>query len=112
MKKSLDGKRMQTYVILGIAVLMLLVLSVNLNQYVKQKYESGPKEERERVLSYLVQCYASEGFYPPDLEYLEKHYSLELKREDFIYFYDAFSSNIMPDLIVNSQFKEKEIQVQ
>jgi hypothetical protein len=54
----------------------------------------------ETVQKYLIQCYASEGSYPPDLEYLAQNYGLILDHENYIYHYRPFASNILPDVKV------------
>lgn len=47
-----------------------------------------------------VACYATEGFYPPELSYLQEHYGLRWNEEKYIIRYDCFSSNIVPDISV------------
>ena len=42
-----------------------------------------------------VQCYAVEGFYPPDVAYLANHYGVILDSR-FIVEYSAFSGNNLP----------------
>ena len=46
-----------------------------------------------------VQCYAIEGFYPPDVGYLEDHYGIILDSK-YIVEYDAFSGNNLPGIRV------------
>ena len=45
-------------------------------------------------------CYAAEGAYPQDLEYLRKYYHLAYNEEKYLVHYDAFASNVMPDISV------------
>ena len=52
------------------------------------------------VETYAIQCYASEGSYPPDIQYLVDHYGLILDEERFIYDYDIFASNVKPEIII------------
>ena len=47
-----------------------------------------------------VACYAAEGMYPPDLEYLEEHYGIRVDEERYAVFYSAFADNLMPDVTV------------
>lgn len=47
-----------------------------------------------------VACYAAEGVYPPDLAYLEEHYGVQIDEKRFVVYYDAFASNMMPDITV------------
>lgn len=55
---------------------------------------------RETVLRAAAQCYAVEGAYPPSLSYLEENYHLIINHRDFIVSYDAFASNLPPDVRV------------
>lgn len=45
-------------------------------------------------------CYAAEGGYPPNLEYLEDHYGIRVDEERYAVFYSAFADNLMPDITV------------
>ncbi|MDR1962003.1 MAG: hypothetical protein LBQ16_06945 [Gracilibacteraceae bacterium] len=54
---------------------------------------------RKAVVQAAVHCYALEGEYPPNVRYLHDHYGLRLDR-DYVYHYEAFASNIMPDITV------------
>ena len=55
---------------------------------------------RDSVMSAVVQCYALEGRYPEDMEYLSKNYGLLLDTKRYIYHYEKFASNILPDVRV------------
>ncbi len=52
------------------------------------------------VIRATVQCYAIEGMYPPDVEYLEKNYGIVVDDNKFIVHYEVFASNILPDITV------------
>ena len=45
-------------------------------------------------------CYAVEGIYPPNIEYLEQRYGLSVDRNKYRVDYRCFASNLMPDIIV------------
>ena len=55
----------------------------------------------DQVRNAAIGCYASEGRYPQDLDYLVEHYGLIYDEERYSILYDAFASNIMPDIAVN-----------
>ncbi len=55
---------------------------------------------REAIRRAMVTCYATEGQYPPSLDYLTKNYALAFDGDRFIVSYDAFASNIMPTVSV------------
>lgn len=52
------------------------------------------------VLRSAMQCYAVEGVYPTDLTYLEEHYGLIVNHNRYIIVYEAFSSNLLPEVSV------------
>ena len=48
----------------------------------------------------VIQCYALEGTYPPNLQYLKDHYGLVYSEENFFVDYQTYGSNIMPDITI------------
>lgn len=67
--------------------------------------ESGREGEDIRQLQEVLQkgcvtCYAAEGIYPPDLEYLKEHYGIQVNEEKYIVYYNRFAQNLMPDVTV------------
>lgn len=55
---------------------------------------------REAVRSAVLTCYAVEGAYPGELDYLQQNYGLAFDEENYIVVYEAFASNIMPEVRV------------
>lgn len=80
-------------VILGILFFGYILLS---RIYRKQSIELL----RQSVKKTAIECYSVEGFYPAQLSYLEEEYDLSYDHEKYFVFYDAFSSNIMPNIEV------------
>ena len=62
--------------------------------------EEGAAAIRETVRLSALQCYVVEGVYPPDLQYLEDNYGLQINKEDYFVVYDCFSSNLPPSIRV------------
>ena len=54
----------------------------------------------QAVLHSAGQCYAVEGVYPSELSYLEEHYGLTINHSRYVVTYEAFSSNLPPDVQV------------
>ncbi|MEG1267877.1 MAG: hypothetical protein RSD35_01385 [Oscillospiraceae bacterium] len=50
----------------------------------------------------VIECYALEGIYPPSLEYIEKHYGVQIDREQYFVSYVSYGQNIMPDIVVET----------
>lgn len=52
----------------------------------------------DAVIRSAVQAYAIEGFYPPNIEYMENNYGLIVDHEKYVISYNIFASNIMPEV--------------
>lgn len=55
---------------------------------------------QDAVQRATVQCYAIEGMYPPNIQYLEDNYGLVYNHEEYIIHYEVFAGNIFPDITV------------
>lgn len=67
--------------------------------------EAGRQEEESRQLQEVLRkgcaaCYASEGTYPPDLNYLKDHYGVQIDESRYDIRYERFAQNLMPDITV------------
>lgn len=54
----------------------------------------------DAIIRSAVQAYAIEGFYPPDIQYMEDNYGLMVDHEKYAISYDVFASNIMPEVVI------------
>ncbi|HWQ58126.1 MAG TPA: hypothetical protein VN540_03825 [Clostridia bacterium] len=48
----------------------------------------------------VVACYATEGFYPPNIDYLVENYGLEIDQTRYYIYHEAFASNVYPTVWV------------
>ena len=48
----------------------------------------------------ITQCYALEGTYPNNLEYLEEHYGLTYNKKHFYVDYQYIGGNLRPDVTI------------
>jgi len=55
------------------------------------------------VRNAALTCYAVEGAYPPDVEYLVANYGLAYDESRYLISYEAFASNIFPDIRVHAR---------
>lgn len=55
---------------------------------------------RQSIQRAAVQCYALEGFYPSDLEYLQEYYGVSVDQERYFVGYQYVASNLMPAVAV------------
>lgn len=83
----------------AVAAVLLLFLT-GLSNLDRDRSEEGRKQLEEALRRGAVACYAAEGIYPPNLEYLKEHYGVQVDEERYAVFYEVFASNLMPDITV------------
>jgi hypothetical protein len=85
-------------IVLFVGIMALFIIGVNAIA------QTGEQEQLEAVqsaiLKAVIQCYALEGQYPPNLDYLTGNYGLSIDREKFIVYYVYIASNLMPEITV------------
>ena len=87
--------RPRLWLLLIVLALALILLSVF--RHPKTDLEDGGATAiREAVRRSALQCYVVEGVYPPNLQYLEDNYGLQVNTEDYYVSYEAFASNLPP----------------
>lgn len=64
---------------------------------------SGLETTEQNLRRAAAACYALEGQYPPSLEYLTENYGLNIDEERYAVHYEAFASNLMPDITVTAR---------
>lgn len=86
--------------LLPAVLVVLLVFLSALNNLSDGQRSEGRQQLEDAVRRGAVACYAAEGIYPPNLEYLEEHYGIQVDRERYTVVYEVFASNLMPDVTV------------
>jgi hypothetical protein len=81
-------------------VAVLLCFFVALSRLGQGSREAGRQQLEESLHRTAVACYASEGFYPPDVAYMTEHYGLRYDAQLYLVHYEIFASNLMPDITV------------
>jgi len=88
--------------ILSVAVVIIFAAFLYMSVDNAQKGSDNEMYEilTDAIARSAVQCYAIEGFYPPDIEYLEENYGLVVNHDKYVISYNVFASNIMPEIEV------------
>lgn len=82
------------------AALVLVIFASALDSLTAGRTVEDLERLEEAVRRGCLSCYAAEGRYPPDLEYLTDHYGLQVDEEKYAVIYDVFAPNLMPDITV------------
>ncbi|MCH4890045.1 hypothetical protein EZV73_20870 [Acidaminobacter sp. JC074] len=89
-------KNIQLLVMLSISIVTLVIIFSSIDSYQNQFGDLETDRIQEVVEKYAVQCYATEGAYPPNVYYLQEHYGLILDEDKYIYEYEPVAENIKP----------------
>ena len=82
------------------AALLLMGFAGAVNGLDRDSREESKRQLEEALRRGCVACYAAEGIYPPDLDYLKEHYGIQVDEETSVVYYDIFAENLMPDITV------------
>ncbi len=95
-----EKKSITAYAPVVILVLVLIAFSL----FASSMTDSNALREKEilqkAIDRSITQCYALEGVYPDNLEYLEEEYGLTYNKEHFFIDYQYIGSNLRPDITI------------
>ncbi len=80
------------------AVMITFISSVSDVEHLHS--DKGKEELENSIRKASAACFAAEGIYPPDIDYLKEYYGVRIDDKRFIVKYNAFASNLMPDITV------------
>lgn len=88
-------------------VLPIVIFAVMLTWFVLAISNAGESTSRNELAAVrstvengITMCYAIEGAYPEDLEYLVENYGVIYDSQKYIVYYDRFAANIRPTVSV------------
>ena len=83
---------------MALAAALLFLGAVN--RLEDSRRAEGARQLETALRRTAVSCYAAEGFYPPDVAYMQTHYGLRFDEESYRVHYRLTASNWMPDITV------------
>ena len=83
-----------------LCILVLIGFSTALSSLNSGHDAEDLRQLEETLRRSCVACYACEGVYPPNLEYLKEHYGIQVDENRYDVHYDVFADNLMPDITV------------
>ena len=93
------GENMRKRSLLLLLAVVLFFLGA-LSRMEEDRRAAGKQQLETALRRTAVTCYASEGFYPPDVAYMQEHYGLQFDEQNYIVRYERPVSNWMPDITV------------
>ena len=85
----------------AILLIIIVILFAVISGQLTESNTAHSRDILDKALSRsITQCYAIEGTYPPDLDYLVEHYGLCYDSETFFIDYRYIGSNLRPDVTI------------
>lgn len=84
----------------GVLSALLLWFFPAVNHLSAGQHEEGRAQLEMALRRATVACYATEGIYPPTLDYLKQHYGIQIDKSRYSVFYEIFADNLMPEITV------------
>jgi len=100
MKQKRSGFWRRLFVTVAVFAVLLSGLLGLLNRMSDVSDTEQLELVRSSIHNALVTCYAVEGGYPSSLSYLKENYGVVYDESTIYVSYDAFASNIMPEIRV------------
>lgn len=100
MKKKKSGFFRRLLVTLAVFVVLFAGVYLLVNKVSSASGNAETELVRDAVRSAVLTCYAVEGAYPANIDYLKEYYGLAYNEDAYLVIYNAFASNIMPSIQV------------
>ena len=87
-----------------LVIVLVLVSAIVLSGRISNTQQTAESDiVRQSIKDAAINCYAVEGAYPDDLEYLRENYMLAYNEDRYFVTYESFSSNHIPDIYVTER---------
>ena len=100
LKKRLNLTMISTLTAVAVTAAVSILAYFSIDTFDKNTSGRSQTAMEDAIKKAAVQCYAIEGSYPPDLQYLVDNYGIILNEDTYFYHYQVIGSNVMPDIIV------------
>lgn len=100
-RRKRNGRGIWGWLALPVGIVLALVLFAGaLDSLTVGRSAEDLRQLEEALRRGCVSCYAVEGRYPPDLDYLKDRYGIQVDEDRYAVAYDVFAPNLMPDITV------------
>ena len=91
---------LKSIIIIAVPILAAILLAIASEKIGGRQENESLKQLETTVRKAVMTCYATEGVYPPNIEYIEKRYGIQIDHDRYGVFYEIFGDNIMPQITV------------
>lgn len=98
--KTFWGQTLRGLVMPLVVLAVLLYFATALSGLTNGQADQQRRQLEEALRRSCVACYAAEGVYPPNLDYLRSRYGVQVDEERYTVHYEVFASNLMPTITI------------
>lgn len=88
-------------IIIIVAVLVLAVLMIN--RLDSRQHASETQIVKDAVKNAALTCYAVEGAFPENVDYLRENYNLAYDESRYFVTYEPFAPNVLPGIYITER---------
>jgi hypothetical protein len=107
MKSFRTGKynsyKKRTVITVFIFIIFVFLSGMGISRFESYREDQGTVLANSALKKALLTCYAVEGSYPADIDYLKEHYYLNIDENKYYVTYNSIGSNIMPEINVTEK---------
>ncbi len=100
MKREINFTPVKLALLIAVMVLAVFCLYKGVQKMEKGQQAESVKQLDSSIRKAVLTCYATEGVYPPTVDYLKQNYGIQIDEERFAVFYEVFGDNIMPEITI------------
>ena len=100
MKRRVNGNILKVIVMLAALAAAVFCLYKAAGRMGSNQEAESLKQLDTSIRKAMMTCYATEGVYPPTIQYLKDNYGVQVDETRFVVFYEVFWENMMPDITV------------
>jgi hypothetical protein len=85
---------------LAFTLIIMVMVIFGLRQTEASNRAEGVRLLEEAIMRVVIHNYAIEGYFPESLDYIVENYGIFIDHTRFVVHYDAFATNLLPDIRV------------
>lgn len=103
--RGFDAKSVTILLLLVIVAGLVLYMAGSMGDFASTNADRQVHAIEQAITSAMLQCYALEGSYPPNIDYLQDHYGVLIDHEKYYYLYEVFARNVRPSITVTPKMQ-------
>lgn len=100
MRRRLNLNLIKTIILFGVLAVLVFCLIKSVEKMGNGQQSESLKQLDESIRKATMTCYATEGVYPPSIQYLKDNYGIQIDEDRYSVFYEIEGANLMPDITV------------